>query len=169
MPAGKCWADSDCGADQYCKRDTTTCTAKEIAGAPIPSDGLHDGTCTTANAAATCVTGLCNDTTNTCAAAASSACTKPAQCAAGVCGRDGACGIPGGEFCESSAQCRSGTCADGLCTIPGAKIESRGLVECAVGDATPSGGAPSPWAFLAVGAAVLLRRRRGAGDETTTN
>jgi MYXO-CTERM domain-containing protein len=38
-----------------------------------------------------------------------------------------------------------------------------------VSDATPSGSAPSPWAFLVVGAAVLLRRRRGAGDETTTN
>ena len=68
MPAGKCWVDGDCAADQYCKRDTTTCTAKERVGSAIPNDGLHDGTCTEANAKATCASGLCNAATNTCAA-----------------------------------------------------------------------------------------------------
>jgi MYXO-CTERM domain-containing protein len=41
------------------------------------------------------------------------------------------------------------------------------LIECAVGEGTTGGQAPSPWAFLVAGAAVLLRRRRASGDEKT--
>jgi MYXO-CTERM domain-containing protein len=61
-------------------------------------------------------------------------------------------------------QCRSGACVGGTCTIPGAKVTGQGLLECAVGESSGSSpSAPSPWAFLVVGAAVLLRRRGERG------
>jgi uncharacterized protein (TIGR03382 family) len=164
--AGGCWVDGDCDASQYCERSSSSCKAKRVAGNAIPNDGLHDGTCTEANAKATCASTLCNAATNTCAAEASSACTAANQCASGVCAADGSCGTPGGQECTSNSQCRSGNCVEGTCTIPGATLTGRGLLECAVGDAT-SPNAPSPWAFLLAGAAVLLRRRRSAGDEKT--
>jgi hypothetical protein len=164
VASGKCWVDADCGATLYCKRSSGACTPKGTPGAAIPNDGLHDGTCNEANARATCETGLCNTETNTCATDRAAACTTNADCASGVCGSDGSCGTPGGQGCTSNVQCRSGACVGGTCTIPGAKVTGQGLLECAVGESSGSSpSAPSPWAFLVVGAAVLLRRRGERG------
>jgi hypothetical protein len=158
LAIGRCWVDADCGSTLYCNRSTSTCAPKELAGAPIPKDGLHDGRCTEPAAKAVCETGLCNPETNTCAAPQAAGCTSSAQCVSGVCAPDGSCGTPGGATCTSNLQCRSGTCLDGACTIPGAKVTGRGLVECAV-HASRSEGALSAWPVALFGAAAFLRRR----------
>ncbi|HEY0879917.1 MAG TPA: Ig-like domain repeat protein, partial [Archangium sp.] len=47
MPStpGGCFVDGDCAAGGYCDRASNTCAPTLTAGSPIPSDGLHDGTC----------------------------------------------------------------------------------------------------------------------------
>jgi hypothetical protein len=124
VPASGCFVDADCAAGSYCHRSTFTCSAKLAAGAPIPSDGLHDGTC--AAAAAVCADGLCNASTSTCAAGLGATCTGASGCAVEICGSNGRCGIANGNgpctVASGPALCQSGVCGDssGLCLPPGA-------------------------------------------------
>jgi hypothetical protein len=126
VPSGndRCLLDADCAAGFFCKRDTFACTAKLASGQPIPNDGLHDGTCTTVNAAATCATSLCNSTSKTCGDPAGTACTMALTCANNICGSNNKCGnVPGAGPCTNataSQVCQSGVCGaqSSLC-IPG--------------------------------------------------
>jgi outer membrane protein OmpA-like peptidoglycan-associated protein len=115
--AAACDVDTDCTAG-YCSDGS--CRPLRQAGDPIPDDAEHDGTCTADNARALCASGLCNDTTNTCAGSFSAACASAAFCVANVCGNDGTCGLGTGEgLCSdrnASLTCRSGLCsAVGVC------------------------------------------------------
>ena len=168
VPAGKCWDDSECGADQYCARASFACTAKARAGEAIPNDGLHDGKCADANAKATCASGVCNATTNTCGAPVATACSAASQCANNICSDDGSCGQPGGQVCASDSACRSGACIEGACTIAGARAGGHGLIECAVSEPGGNSTGISPW-YLLAGLATLIRRRRPSGGDSSAN
>ena len=86
--SGACWIDADCSTGRYCNQGTLACVPKLPAGAPIPVDSLHDGTCNAA--AAVCGTGLCNGVTGTCGASLGAGCTSANQCAGDLCGSNGA-------------------------------------------------------------------------------
>ncbi|HEX3694932.1 MAG TPA: L-type lectin-domain containing protein [Polyangia bacterium] len=94
---GSCLADSDCDSTHFCKRDIFLCTPRLLSGEPIPSDGLHDGTCTDANATATCSSGFCNKTTNTCGDVIRTACTNAKSCADNICDTNMKCGYANGN------------------------------------------------------------------------
>jgi hypothetical protein len=120
IPASNgCYVDADCAAAKHCDRNALTCVDDKANGVAIPNDGLHDGTCTTANASAACASGQCNAVTNTCAGPnTATSCTAANQCVANVCGANGKCGLPDGSGpCFGAAtSCQSGTCnatADG--------------------------------------------------------
>jgi hypothetical protein len=112
--ASSCWVDADCASGQYCDRSSTSCVSQLPAGTMLPVDGLHDGACTTAAAAALCASGACNAQTKTCAAGTGGACTDASQCSDNVCGTNGQCGYPAG-----AGTCTAGTaatvCQSGAC------------------------------------------------------
>ena len=117
-PPGGCFVDQDCLASQFCDRGALTCRAKLLAGAAIPSDGLHTGVCNGLGEA-TCATGACNPTTNTCAAGKSVACATASQCVSNQCGANQRCDLADGQagctIADASA-CQSTTCsASGVC------------------------------------------------------
>lgn len=105
-----CWLDGDCDAGQYCARDTLTCMTKLGPGDPIPSDGLHDGTCSQENALALCTSGLCNDTTDTCADDNGGSCDAAADCLSNTC-TSGAC-VPDENGCYIDSDCGSTSYCD---------------------------------------------------------
>ena len=117
-PALNCTADVDCAPSGYC--DGIICQLKLRAGLSIADDGLHDGLCTQANAGAICVSGSCNDTTDTCSGPFNAACADASACVANVCGDDGRCGLDVGDGgctnLNASIVCRTGLCsAVGVC------------------------------------------------------
>ncbi|MFT3707365.1 MAG: DUF2341 domain-containing protein [Archangium sp.] len=120
--ATSCWVDDDCGASEYCARNTFTCTPKAMAGTSLPADGLHD-TCV-GDVSSACSSGLCNATTNTCALANDGTCAAANECVTNVCGMNGECGLADGEpgcTAQSGASlCQSGACtASNVCAPPG--------------------------------------------------
>ena len=129
VPAGSngCWTDSDCGASAHCNQNAMTCEADLPAGAPIPTDGAHDGTC--ASAAAVCSSGLCNATSNTCATANTTACSSNAQCESNAC-KSGHCVVTGGCWadadCGASAHCNQNAMACEADLPAGAPIPNDG-------------------------------------------
>jgi hypothetical protein len=150
MEVAGCWVDIDCVEGDYCARDVETCKPKELSGVKVPNDGLHDGTCTEANAAATCLSGACNAVTNTCGAAFGEVCAAATECQANVCSADLMCGAVDGAVCTAATECRGGACTDGKCT------QSNGMsCGCATG---PEGGVLA-WMVL-VGLAFVARRRQ---------
>ncbi len=105
-----CWLDSDCDTNSYCDRAALACTAKRIAGESVPSDGLHDGSCSQENATAVCVSGLCNDSTDTCASDNGSTCDDSNQCLSNTC-TSGAC-VPDTNGCNVDTDCGSTSYCD---------------------------------------------------------
>lgn len=176
-PSG-CLVDADCTAGTFCARNVLTCSPKLTAGAPLPSDALHDGTCGAALATLVCATGTCNVVTNTCAGANGTACTTAAACVAGACSA-GLCGRADGESCTRNAECRTGLCTAGKCgtgTMPTpptpvtptptpatpAPSSPTGNTIGGSGGCSQAGGSALdglPW-LLAVAAGRLVRRRR---------
>jgi hypothetical protein len=119
-----CASDSDCAPDAYCDGRTSSCAPDLPDGQAIPSDGLHDGLCSTQNARAVCTSRGCNAATNQCAAPLGAACATAAQCAANVCGQNGKCGLANGtgpcRASDAQTQCQSATCSqDGTCIANG--------------------------------------------------
>lgn len=114
MQSTDCYVDSDCSATQYCERSSHTCRTKLGPGQAVPSDTLHDGTCSSASAV--CAAGLsCNTVAKTCAAANEAQCSSTEQCVSNICGTNGLCGLQlGGQGCtvdSATAVCQSGTCS----------------------------------------------------------
>ncbi len=153
VPAQGCWADSDCGATEYCRRDTGTCRPHEQPGTALPDDGLHDPNCTPASGKAVCLTGECSVFTNTCAVGPGERCTTASQCTDDVCAADGKCGKVDGASCVSSAECR-GECVNGAC---GAAVVNK-PVSCACTSAVDLGAL----AWLGLAGLLLGSRRRPA-------
>jgi hypothetical protein len=151
VPAKGCWADADCSADAYCRRDTGVCHPREVAGTALPDDGLHDPNCTPASGVAICATGQCSVFTNTCAAVAGETCTTASQCTDNVCASDGRCGQVDGAVCVSSAECR-GECVNGVC---GAAVVNKPQ-SCACS----SGADLGAMAWLALAGLLAASRRR---------
>ena len=110
-----CWVDADCDPNNFCARNTFTCTPRFAPGVAISSDGLHDGTCTADNGNAVCVSHLCNPNTNTCALANSGACTNPNECVVNLCNPNHTCGVQTGTVgctvANANALCQSGFCS----------------------------------------------------------
>jgi hypothetical protein len=104
MPTGGCNVDGDCSGGNWCSISTHTCTAKVPNGTTIPTDALHtsptlNGTCSTAAAALTCLSGVCDTADDKC----------------GYANSDGPCTVANG-----ATICRSGACsANGKCLIAG--------------------------------------------------
>jgi uncharacterized repeat protein (TIGR01451 family) len=124
IPSGGCSVDADCPAAQHCNRNALTCVADLANGVAIPNDGLHNGACNAANASATCLSGQCNATTNTCAGPnTTTSCTAANQCVTNVCGSNGSCGTTTGGG-TSPGGCTSGTastvCQSSTCSVNGA-------------------------------------------------
>ena len=129
---GSCLSDSDCSASQFCDTASATCVAKVGNGQPIPTIAGHspalDGTCTTAEGAAACASGVCDTTDGRCGLAnGDGACTNAngaTVCRSGVCDADGKCGWAAGDGTCTAATgptvCRSGVCnASGKCAASG--------------------------------------------------
>ena|GEM_PF-3564060 len=118
--ADSCWVDADCASDQFCHRDSFTCTDKLAAGQALPTDDLHDAC--TAWVSSACATGLCNRQTSTCAQANGESCSAVAECVSNACDNDGKCGYTNGagtcEVEEAAPQCRSGICGSSDVCIP---------------------------------------------------
>lgn len=133
--SGACYVDGECASNQYCERSSFSCKSKLAAGASIPSDGLHDGTCSPANASAVCSTGACNTATNTCAAAAGTACTAAAMCTGNLCGSNGLCGGTNGTAgctgANAGTYCQSGACSTGGVCVPAGNGRCYGDGDCA--------------------------------------
>ena len=118
-----CALDAQCPSGKYCSPTPKTCNASLAAGVPIPVDGLHDGTCTPANASAVCASSACNATTKTCAGNNNAACTSAAMCVGNLCGNNGACGaVTGASGCTPATA--SGVCQSGKCSSSGVCIPS---------------------------------------------
>jgi Legume lectin domain len=120
MASTACYVDADCSSSQYCNRTSHVCTTKLNAGGDIPSDTLHDGTCSVASAV--CASGLgCNSVQTTCGAVNGTTCTIVDECIANICGANSKCGYADGTgSCNSgnaAALCQSGTCSAsvGIC------------------------------------------------------
>ncbi|MGV3623387.1 MAG: L-type lectin-domain containing protein [Archangium sp.] len=127
---GGCWSDTDCGASSHCNQNAMTCVADLAAGAPIPNDGAHDGTC--ANAATVCASGLCNASTNTCASANTSTCSSNAQCTSNSC-KSGHCVVANSNSCWTDSDCgASSHCNQSAMTC---------VADLAAGAAIPNDGA----------------------------
>jgi hypothetical protein len=152
----RCARDGDCGAASFCAGTNRTCAAKLMAGAALPSDGLHAGTCDAAVAAAVCESGECNPVANTCALANNVTCATAAECASNAC-ESGRCGRALGGRCTSSGECRAGTCSDGYCG--GLRLGGGGCAVGASGD-RGGGGAFILLVGLLVAGGLRLRRRR---------
>ncbi|HVR60899.1 MAG TPA: L-type lectin-domain containing protein [Polyangia bacterium] len=111
---GSCLIDAECAAGTFCKKTSFACTPKLAPGDPIPNDGLHNGTCGAANAAAVCASGACNVTANTCGAAVGAGCADATDCANNICGSNKKCGNASGSGACTPASapqiCQSGAC-----------------------------------------------------------
>lgn len=118
--ADSCYLDAECGADEYCVRSTFTCAAKLGTGAPIPSDGIRDGSCEQADAVLACSSAQCNPATDTCADSNGEPCSVASECVTNVCGANGACGTEAAGTCSSSGAtiCQTGTCAPSGRCVP---------------------------------------------------
>ncbi len=144
QPAGdnRCVRDTDCAAGSYCAAATFTCATKLAAGAALPSDGIHTGTCSAALAQAVCASGTCNAVTNSCGVATGATCHSAAECTNNVCSSDGVCGSADGQACTTAATCRSGQCTAGLCGAAATPTGgSSGLGGHAGGGGSTGGGA----------------------------
>ncbi|MGC4069407.1 MAG: L-type lectin-domain containing protein [Polyangiaceae bacterium] len=115
-----CAADDDCGIGSYCDGLSFTCKPRLGAGASLPTDGIHDGTCSAATRV--CETGLtCNANALTCGRPLSGACSTREQCAIDICGGNGLCGLANLQSsCTTSNAttiCQSGNCgsSSGVC------------------------------------------------------
>jgi len=119
-----CTLDSQCPAGKFCDPTPKTCKATLAAGVAIPTDSLHNGTCSPSNASAVCVTSACNATLMTCAATNGTTCTSAAMCVSNICGSNGSCGaVTGASGCTlatASAYCQSGVCSSSGVCIPAA-------------------------------------------------
>jgi hypothetical protein len=119
-----CTLDSQCASGKYCDPSPKSCKATLAAGVAIPTDTLHDGTCTPTNASAVCATSACNTTLKTCASTNGSSCTSTAMCVSNLCGSNGSCGaVTGATGCTlatASAYCQSGVCSSSGVCIPAA-------------------------------------------------
>lgn len=135
--SGACWVDGECAAGSYCARNTFMCTPKLGAGTAIPSDGLHNGTCTPSNAAAVCLTSTCNATSNTCAAANGTPCSTGAQCTSAICGSNGVCGASNGTAgctgANAATYCQSGACSSAGVCVPAASGSCYVDADCGAG------------------------------------
>lgn len=163
---GRCTRDDDCADGTYCNRTTFSCVVKLGIGSALPIDGLHDGTCSAANASAVCVSGLCNSQSNVCAAPNDAACTAASGCVSNVCFSDGRCALPEGILCDLSTDCRSGTCTEGVCGSGRAPRSIGGSGGCSAAGSMSGNAAPGllGLAFIALALALTLagkRRRRG--------
>lgn len=114
--AGRCWVDADCAASTYCDRVSTQCLPKLVSGVPIPSDGLHGGTCD--EAVIVCASGLCNGTTTTCGGVNGDVCAAGSACEGNICGSNGRCGVAVGD--GTCTPTNAGTlCQSGKCSVAG--------------------------------------------------
>lgn len=156
--AGRCVRDADCVAGSYCDRARLTCATKLPDGGALPADGLHDGACNAAEAAAVCASGACNATTRTCGANAGGACTDAKTCASNICFTDGQCALPTGLSCTAASDCRSGQCTDGVCGAGPAPRSIGGGGGCDFGNGAPV--APSTIGLAVALAAMTLTRSR---------
>jgi hypothetical protein len=136
MASTACYVDGDCLATQYCNRTDHTCSSRLLAGADIPSDGLHDGSCLASPAV--CAAGLgCNGVQTTCGASNGVTCSTLEECVANVCGSNSLCGFADGTGeCNSSnaaSLCQSSTCSAnvGICipAVNGCAADD----DCAIG------------------------------------
>jgi hypothetical protein len=111
VPPAGCNMDTDCSGGTYCNRTAHVCEALLRDGKQLPKDGLHSGTCTKELATVVCASGMCNATTDTCAAATSSGCNAAAQCVTNICGDNSQCGLSDGAGpCDDDSDCQSSEC-----------------------------------------------------------
>jgi len=119
-----CTLDSQCPSGKYCDPAAKICRTTLAAGQAIPTDTLHDGTCSPANASAVCATSACNVALKTCATTNGTSCTSAAMCVSNICGANGSCGaVTGASGCTlatASAYCQSGVCSSSGVCIPAA-------------------------------------------------
>jgi len=119
-----CTLDSQCPTGKFCDPTPKTCKSTLAAGVAIPTDTLHDGTCSPASASAVCATSACNAPLMTCASTNGTTCTSAAMCVSNVCGSNGSCGaVTGAAGCTlttASAYCQSGVCSSSGVCIPAA-------------------------------------------------
>ncbi len=108
-PVGGCYIDSDCTGMQYCDRSSDTCAALLGVNAPLPNDGLHDGTCAVGGMSSLCASGQCNSVTNTCSQGNSSTCTVAAACTSNACSPSGYCVPSMGGGCYADSDCMMGS------------------------------------------------------------
>jgi cysteine-rich repeat protein len=121
IPSGGCFVDSECDIDHFCERSTFACHTLLSNGTPISDDGLHDGTCTEANALAVCLSDRCNSVEDTCGALNGEVCNDHAQCVVDICGDNGLCGVADGDGpCADTTVCQSAACSVvHVCIPPG--------------------------------------------------
>jgi uncharacterized repeat protein (TIGR01451 family) len=133
--ARSCNADAQCLPGSYC--DGLFCRPKLNAGSSVADDGLHDGKCTPENAQATCASGACNDSSDTCAGSFNAPCADATGCVANACGADGKCGYDVGEGHCTSMDATT-VCRTGLCSVVGVCLPSQ-TSGCAVDSDCGSG------------------------------
>jgi len=115
MAVGQCNVDADCAGGNWCNMTTHQCTAKVPNDSAVPTDGAHtdpllDGTCTTAAASLTCVSGVCDVGDDRCGySEGSGPCTSVNAgtiCRSGACSANGTCMPAAG--CNVDADCTAG-------------------------------------------------------------
>jgi hypothetical protein len=166
QPAGndRCVRDADCADTLYCAFDSFTCAGKLAAGAEMPNDAIHSGSCTAAAAQIVCASGLCNATTNTCAATNGTSCAQAGECVSNVCAADGACGAADGQACTMATSCRSGQCTGGLCGA----LTSTGAAGAGGASATGTGGTATGLGGAATGLGGAAGATGGSGTAGAT-
>ncbi len=120
----------------------------------MPTDGLHDGSCSASNAKIVCMTGACNTTTRTCATANGDTCESASECVSNICSADGKCGAVDGSACTDDSTCRSGCVANKCAASDPARLNGGG------GCSSTGSAGWTGLAFIALFA--LLRRSRKA-------
>ncbi len=131
--AGRCAVDADCTASSFCELTDLatkfTCKPKVAAGLPAP-------VCPANGSTSSCLTGVCNPVTVTCALPGGSACAASGECAGNACTAN-VCGAAVGRTCSVNADCTSNRCNTDLrVCIP---VDGGGNTYCASHAACPGG------------------------------
>jgi hypothetical protein len=111
--ANVCTTDAMCAPNGFCT-DALVCVAKAANGQLLPSAAPVNATCTVANGARACTSGVCDTVDNLCGLPNGSTCGPPpvnAECRSGICSAaDNKCGAATGDPCVAQTDCRSLIC-----------------------------------------------------------